>query len=69
MPDTAEIRKQRRMHVLGRCLAEMGGSREIVLGSLPVEANKMVESCAEGLFRASHVDAADEVAGLRGQPT
>jgi hypothetical protein len=34
VPDTAEIRKQRRMHVLGSRLAEMSCGREIVLGSL-----------------------------------
>src|SRR5215813_7556219 len=41
VPDTAEIWKQRRMHVLGSCLAEMGGGREIVLSSLSVETHKM----------------------------
>src|SRR5919197_6299265 len=62
VPDTAEIRKQRRMHVLGSRLAEMGCGREIVLGSLPEQLHKMVEPRAEGLFRASHVDATHEVA-------
>src|SRR4029453_2406936 len=53
VPDTAEIRKQRRMHVLGSCLAEMGGSREIVLGNLAVQAHKMGEPCSQWLFRTS----------------
>ena len=37
VPDAAQIRKQRRMHVLGSRLAEMGGRRKIALGSLPVQ--------------------------------
>src|SRR5215510_13634601 len=67
VPDTAKIRKQRRMHVLGSCLAEMGGSREIVLGSLAVQAHKMGEPRSQWLFRTSHVDAAHEVAPRQGQ--
>src|SRR4030095_10419730 len=67
VPDTAEIRKQRRMHVLRSGLAEMGGSWEIVLGSLAVQAHKMAEPCSQWLFRTSHVDAAHEVAPRQGQ--
>ena len=35
--------------MLGSRLAEMGCGCKIVLGSLPVQANKMVEPCAEAL--------------------
>src|SRR5215831_3538917 len=61
VPDTTEKRKQGRMYVLGSRFTEMGCSREIVLSSLAVQINKMVEPCTEGLFRASHVDAAYKV--------
>src|SRR5215470_18081731 len=61
VPDAAEKRKQGRMYVLGSRFTEMGCSREIVLSSPPVQANKMVEPCTEGLFRASHVNAAYKV--------
>ena len=52
------------MHVLGRSLAEMGCGREIVLGSLPEQARKMIEAGTEGLFWAGHIDATHDV-GIR----
>src|SRR5438128_11586091 len=67
VPDAAEIRKQRWMHVLGGRLAEMGRGWEIVVSGLPVKADEVVEPCAERLFRASHIDAADQVTPRQGQ--